>query len=356
MPIHLFSRAPKLLPTLTLALGTAVLTPSAALAQQVVNATPTGQEVPGNSSVAWQFDNASLVNPQSIKIFLNDQDVTGQSIIDPTRNYFGYRPGDALPPGQHDVRVEFQTTQGVGYAARWSFSVPNTAIEISSVTHNGAEEPLGNGATFLATINGTERAQASVLLVQNGQTVDTLPASEVSPGVYVATVTVGSQGVVSEGILVGRLKQGDRVVYSVAPQAFAFNPSTVATEVSQTQTTEGNTADAATENQTLTLSITEPTNNGVISSSSGFTLQGMTTPGATVTVDVTAPPVRVGPFSVGGEQVLLDNAQATVAEDGSFSIAVPRPAVLQGGMKYDVVITAEKDGVQEQVTLTLTQA
>ncbi|MEM8639515.1 MAG: hypothetical protein AAGG51_11980 [Cyanobacteria bacterium P01_G01_bin.54] len=349
-------RSPQFLSTIALALGTALLTPSAAVAQRVVNETPKGQEVPGNSSVAWQFENVSLVNPQSIKLFLNDQDVTGQSIIDPTRNYFGYRPANALQPGSHSVRVEFSNSEGVGYAASWSFAVPSTAIEISSVTHNGAEAPLGNGATFLATINGTASSQASVLLVQNGQTVRTLPASEVSAGVYVATVTVGAQDAVAEGILVGRLKQGDRVVYSVSPQAFAFNPSITTTEVTQTQTTGGDTSTEPTVTEALTLSVAEPSDNAVINSSDGFTLKGMTTPGATVTVDVTAPAVRVGPFSVGGAQVMLDGAQATVAADGSFSIDVPRPAVLQGGMKYTVTVTADKDGQQEQVTLMLTQA
>lgn len=350
----------RLLPAIALAVGTAILSSSAAIAQQVVNATPTGQDVPENSSIAWQFDDVSLVNSQSIKIFLNDQDVTGQSILDPGRNYFGYRPAQELTPGDHKVRVEFATPQGVGYAATWSFAVPNTAIEISSVTHNGAEQPLGKDATFLATVNGTPGAQASVLLVQNGQTVRTVPASEVSSGVYVATVTVGAQDAVKEGILVGRLTQGDRVVYSVAPQAFAFNPSTTATTVTQTQTTQTTGGTNATNTtptaQPLTLAVTEPTNNGVISSKDGFTIKGTTLPGAAVTVSAIAPAVRVGPFSVGSEQVLLDGAQATVAADGTFSIAVPRPAVLQGGMRYNVTVTAEKDGEQEQTTLTLTQS
>ncbi|NEO86207.1 MAG: hypothetical protein F6J87_18410 [Spirulina sp. SIO3F2] len=349
-----------LLPAIALAVSTAILAPSAAIAQQVVNATPTGQDVPENSSIAWQFDDVSLVNAQSIKIFLNDQEVTGQSILDPGRNYFGYRPSQELTPGSHNVRVEFATPQGVGYAATWSFAVPNTAIEISSVTHNGAEQPLGKDATFLATVNGTPGAQASVLLVQNGQTVRTVPASEVSSGVYVATVTVGAQDAVKEGILVGRLAQGDRVVYSVAPQAFAFNPSTTATTVTQTQTTQTtgttNTSGSTSTAQALTLTVTDPANNTVINSKSGFTITGTTTPGAVVTVDAVAPPVRVGPFSVGSAQTLLDGAQATVAADGTFSVAVPRPAVLQGGMKYNVTVTAEKDGTQEQVTLTLTQA
>ena len=74
--------------------GAAVLWPLAialqpSAAQQIVNATPAGQEVPNNSSITWKFDNARLVNPSSLRVLLDGQDVTAQSFIDTNTNTFG---------------------------------------------------------------------------------------------------------------------------------------------------------------------------------------------------------------------------------------------------------------------------
>lgn len=330
-----------------------------AFAQQVVNVAPTGQAVAIDSTIAWQFDEVSAVDASSIRIYLNDQDVTSQSIIDASRNYFGYRPAQPLTPGTYEVRVEFSNTQGANFIARWPFAVADAALEITSITHNAADQPLGSGASFLATIDGTPGVTAAVLLVQNGQTVRTVSAAEVSNGVYVASIAVGTNDVVDEGILVGRLAQGNQVVYSVASQAFAFSPNTTATEVSQSQTS-GDTQPTAgvtqTEQTPLTLEVTSHSNNGGVSGSSGFTLAGMTIPNATITVTVTASAPTVGGFlSIGSDQTLLDNARASVDAEGGFSIGVPRPAILQAGTQYTIEVTASRDGETEVVELTLVQ-
>lgn len=345
-----------LLATASLLAGGSLLGESA-IAQQVTNVTPTGQEVPTNSSIAWQFDNVSLVDVASIKVFLNNQDVTRQSIIDGTRNYFGYRPPQALAAGAYEVRVEFRNKQGANFVARWPFTVaaPNPSLTISSVTHNAAEQPLGNGASFLATINGTPGATASVLLVQNGQTVRTLPASQVASGVYVASLTVGANDTVREGVLIGRLEKGGEVIYSVASQAFAFNPGATTTPVTQTQTGQVTQTPGPTTVAPLDLAVTSHTNNGIITGSSGFTLSGTTAQDASVRVSVIASPPRLGPFSIGTGETLLDNATATVAADGKFSINVPRPTILQGGTAYVVTVRATRGTEVKTVELRLVQ-
>lgn len=337
--------------------GGAVVSPQV-LAQQVVNVAPTGSEAAGDSTIAWQFDSVDSVEASSIQVYLNDQEVTSQTIIDTTRNYFGYRPPQDLAPGRYQVRVEFTNTQGARFAATWPFTVADAAVEISSITHNGADQPLGSGASFLATINGTPGATASVLLVQNGQTVSTLPATEVSSGVYVASVTVGNNAV-SEGILVGRLTQGSQVVYSVASQSFAFSPGTTTATVSQSQTGGGtqvvDSGVSQTEQVSLTLDVTSHTNRQTISGDRGFMLEGTTAPGATVRVTVVASAPSFGPFSIGGAQNVLENAPAEVDEDGTFAISVPRPGILQGGTQYAVQVTATLDGETEVVELILVQ-
>jgi hypothetical protein len=322
-----------------------------AIAQRVVNVAPTGQSVASNSDIAWQFDNVALVNAQSIRVFLNDRDVTSQSILDPARNYFGYRPPQPLTAGTYEVRVEFRNTQGTGFIARWPFTVASTSLTITAVTHNTAGQALGSGANFLATINGTADATATVLLVQNGQTVRTLPATQVSPGVYVATLTVGANDRVSEGVLVGRLEKGGSVVYGVAAQSFAFNPSQPATQVSQTQTAPA--SGTPTTTPALTLTITSHQNNGLVSGGSGFTLRGTTVEGAQVAVTVIASAPRVGPFAIGSAETLLRSSSASVNAEGQFSIAVPRPTIVQSGTQYDVTVTATRGTETQTVTLRL---
>lgn len=340
--------------------GPIALTPSAQ-AQQVVNVAPTGQDVPNNSTVAWQFDNAALVDGTSIKVFFNNTDVTGQSILDVTRNYFGYRPAQTLAPGSYEVRVEFKNKQGTGYTAKWPFAVANTKLEILSVTHNAADKPLGKDASFLATINGTPGATASVLLVQNGQTVRSLPASQVSSGVYVASVSVGASDNVREGVLVGRLQSGDRVVYSVASQAFTFNPGTIATPVTQTPTTPaaGPTPAPTTPAATPTLAplavaITSHADNGGVKGS--FTLQGTATPGSNVLVTVKASAPSVGGFlTIGADELVLDRQAVTVDAAGKFSVNVPRALVIQKGTTYTVTTTATRGLEEKSTTLRLRQ-
>ncbi len=328
-----------------------------AQAQQVVNVAPTGQDVPNNSTVAWQFDNAALVDGTSIKVFFNNTDVTGQSILDVTRNYFGYRPAQTLAPGSYEVRVEFKNKQGTGYTAKWPFAVANTKLEILSVTHNAADKPLGKDASFLATINGTPGATASVLLVQNGQTVRSLPASQVSSGVYVASVSVGANDTVQEGVLVGRLQSGDRVVYSVASQAFTFNPGTVATPVTQTPTTPAvapTTPAATTTLAPLSVAITSHADNGSVKGS--FTLQGTATPGSNVVVTVKASAPSVGGFlTIGADELVLDRLAVTVDAAGKFSVNVPRALVIQKGTTYTVTTTATRGLEEKSTTLRLRQ-
>jgi len=347
-----------------IATGTASISPSVQ-AQQVVNVAPTGQEAPNNSTIAWQFDNPNLVNANTIKVFLNGQEVTGQAILDPARNYFGYRPPQNLAPGNYKVQIQFQNKQGQGFIAEWPFAVANTRLEISSVTHNAADQPLGQGSSFLATINGTPGANASVLLVQNGQTVRTLPATQVSSGVYVASVTVGSGDNVREGILVGRLQAGDRVVYSVASQAFAFNPGTTATQVTQTQTggatqTPTNqvqnpnaqqTSPTAQASAPLSLEITSPQNNAGVNGS--FTVEGTTTPGATVRVSAQAITRVLG--VVGTSQTVLNNQEVRVGADGKFTINVPRADVINQNTTYTIELTATRGSETKRTTLQVRQ-
>jgi hypothetical protein len=335
---------------------------SSAIAQQVTNVNPTinSQSVAADSSIYGSFNtNGGTVDPNSVRIFVNNRDVTRESVI--TGNFFSYRPTQSLSPGENQVRVEFKNMAGQGFVANWGFQVeqPRAALDITSVSHNATTTALGSGSTFLATINGTPSAQASVLIL-DGTTMRRIPAQEVSSGVYVATLNLGSGDRFNEGIVIGRLERQGKTVYSAASQAVAFQPNAASTQVTQVQTTPTGqpttnqpTTNQPTTNQPTTSTLTnlQPTftshQDGGVIESQGFTLTGQTQPNARVRVSVTSP-------SLFGESTLVDT---TISADsnGMFTVRVPRPLILNAGIRYNVTAIANNSGQTAQTTMTLTQ-
>ena len=341
-----------------------------AIAQQVINVAPSGQQDPQNLSIAWQFDNTSLVNPQSIRVFLNNQDVTNQSILDVNRNFFGFRPNQTLATGNYEVLVQFTNTQGSSFNAKWQFSVasPRTALEINSVTHN-AVQPLGTGATFLATIKGTPGAKGSFLIATNDSNVDAaiVPASEVSSGIYVASDSSISNISIREGVLVGRLEKNGEVIFGAANQPFVIKAGATTNQVTQTQTSNNfgqvnqtsNNPNFGQVNQfpnssPLTLAVTSHNNNSVVQGGNGFTLSGITSPNAVIKVTAVASPPQFGPFSLGTPETLVNDQFARVDANGQYSIMIPRPLIVQSNTQYVVSVTASRGNEIQKIVLNLT--
>lgn len=331
-------------------------------AQQLVNVNPNvnSQSVSADSSIYGSFNNnGGTVDPKSVKIFVNNQDVTGNSVI--TGNFFSYRPTQSLRSGTNEVRVQFENTTGQGFNASWQFQVeqPRAALEITSVTHNASTSALGTGSTFLATINGTPGAQGSVMIL-DGTTMRRILAQEVSPGVYVATLNLGSRDRFNEGIAIGRLERQGKVVFGAADQAVVLQPGAASTQVTQVQTTGQTTGQTTSGQPTQT---TQPTQvatstavlqpkftshqDGQLVETQGFTLTGQTQPNANVRVVVSMP-------SFFGSSNLVDT---TVSADnsGNFNVQVPRPLILNAGIRYEVRAIANNNGQTAQTQMTLTQ-
>jgi hypothetical protein len=330
----------------------------AALAQRVVDVSPdvNSQSVPPDTSISGQFDTANTpaVDLNSVRIFVNNQDVTSRSTI--TRNFFSYRPDQPLPPGQSQVRIDYRNVNGEQRSVNWGFTVqqPQATVQISSVTHNAASNQLGPGTTFLATVNGTPGSQASILLIQDGRTVRELQAQEVSSGVYVATLNVQSSDRLNEGIVVGRLRRQNQTTFAAASQPVVFNPSAGGTVVvpdsSGTGTGTGSTGSTT---QQLQPSFTSHRNGGEVSGS-GFTLVGQTRPNATVDVQVTSTVSVLGVVNLGG-QTLLDQ-EVTADQNGRFEVRVPGPRIPVPGTRYTVRATASLNNETSRATeITLTQ-
>ncbi|APB33204.1 hypothetical protein GlitD10_0886 [Gloeomargarita lithophora Alchichica-D10] len=305
-----------------------------AVAQQVgdPNPEPDSRQVSPDTSISGVFSEAQ-VNPNSVRIVVNDRDVTRQSTI--TRTFFSYRPPSPLPTGRNTVRVTYAGAGGATRTVQWSFRVQpaQAQVKINSITHNADSQPLGPGSTFLATINGTPRSQATVWLVREGRTPEALSAQEVSPGVYVATLAVRSGDVFRNGVVVGRLQRNDQLVNGAASQPVEFVNTATNTPVPPIGTVPP----------------TNPTNPGVVAlqpqftshrtgdeiRTRGFTLVGQTRPRAVVQIRVTSQvPVFGGVITVAPQTLV--NQDVVADGNGRFEIAVPYRGVVPAGAEYRV--------------------
>lgn len=331
-----------------------------AIAQRIVNVNPglDSQDVVADTSISGVFEatNGVGIDVNSVKIFLNGNDVTNRSTINNT--FFSYRPDKPLSSGSQTVKLEYKNTNGQSRVVTWSFIVqqPQVSIEITSVTHNAANETLGPGATFLATINGTPKAKASVLLIEDGKTIREIPAQEVSSGVYVATLNLKASDRVKEGIIIGRLQRQNQTVFGSASQAFAFSSNASSPTNPPVQEPDSKPDNNTPVNRPLKPTFTSH-QNGERIKTKGFTIVGQTQPNAIVEIKVSYQvPILGGLININLGGGTLVNQKVTADNNGNFKLDVPAPASVSSGTRYTIqsVATNQKK-TSQPVDLTLIQ-
>ncbi|MBD1910223.1 MULTISPECIES: Ig-like domain-containing protein [unclassified Leptolyngbya] len=334
-----------------------VVLPQFALAQRLVDVEPAvnGQNVPSNTSISGEFDagNGPAVDPGSVRILVNGQDVTGQSTI--TRGFFTYRPAQPLPAGQLvRVQVDYRNVNGDRQTTSWSFTTQaaQPTAQITSVTHSANAGSQASGSTFRVTINGTPGAQASVLLVQDGRTIRELRAQETSSGVYTATLPVGQSDRVQEGVVVARLQRQGQSTYAAAPQPFQFG---VATQPTPTPTPSPSPSPQPTPSPTqgeLRPRFTSH-RDGQEVGNGRFTLVGQTRPNATVDIQVT---YRVSVLGVNVVEQTLVDEEVQADRNGQFQLEVSPPRLPVPGVRYTVRATARQGNeTSSETRITLSQ-
>lgn len=362
--------------SLGLALGAGAMTVPViltrpAIAQQIVDAAPSGDEILANSSITWKFDNASLVDANSLKLMVDGVDVTAQSIMDTRSNTFGYKPSTPFKVGTHNVELQFKNTRGIVYKATWAFDVANIQLDITAVYHNANQGSLATGDEFRTEIRGTPKANAQIFLIQNGNTVRSLTPTETASGVYKASFPITSRDQVNEGIVIARLEKSGKVIFRTVDSPFAINSvsTPVATSgVTQTVVTQPtNTSVLPTNpNQALTVEVTSPRNNEQMNAAAGFTLTGKTLPGATVTITAQVEPLPpsllqtlgslvTGSSATGRATSLFNREPVTVKEDGTFEVVVPRTAGVSAGQVYRMTVQAQRGTEMKTVSLSVKQ-
>jgi hypothetical protein len=339
--------------------------PAPLLAQQVSNVSPglNSDDVPADASISGVFrkKDGVGVDLNSVRIYVNDQDVTNRSTI--TANFFSYRPDRPLSPGTNQVKVAYKDEKGKDRTVIWTFDVqqPQAKVEITSVTHNAESKALGPGSTFLATIKGTPNANTRVLLVENGKGVRQLPVQEVSPGVYVATLNVTANDNISEGIVVARLQRQNQTIFRAASQPLVLSKQASSGEIPPTQPNNPNQPEKPTRpnngqsnNRPLRPLFTSHQNGNRINTR-GFILTGQTQPNAQVKVKVTASLSILGGFVNLSNSTLVDET-ITADSQGNFQVDVPPPPTLAPGTQYTIQAVAKnKDETSQAVQFGLVQ-
>ncbi len=309
--------------------------PQEVAAQRVVNIAPASDSATArpDSSISGQFDAMGTpeVDPASVRIFVNNVDVTASSTI--TSRFFSYRPTQPFAPGAVRVRVEYRNVIGQSRSSTWMFTVqPQAALQLNAVTHN-AVTGLTTGATFSVTLNGTPGGQAAILLVENGQAVRELTARETSSGVYTASLRVGAGDRLNEAIVIGRLRGQGQTVYGAASQAAAFNvASAPQPPVNPTPLPEPEPVFE------LQPRFTSHQDNDRVGTQ-GFTLVGRSRPNATVQVRVV---LRASVLGIGLDGQTLIDETVTANANGRFEAQVPSSALagLPAQLQYRVQATA----------------
>lgn len=321
-----------------------------ARAQQITDPSPaqaaTNVEPTSPISASFRSQDGVSVRPETVRVFVDGQDVTSQSVI--TRDFFTYRPAQPLPPGRREVLLEFTNTQGVTRRVTWSFTVGSPVrASIDLVDHNAGNRPLAAGEILLVTVKGTPSSRVTVYLVQDGQRVQTLPAQEVSSGTYVVNALIEPKDVTREGIVIARLENGGQVRFMTAEQPARLIEG--ATGGIQRLTTQE--VSATISPSSLLPQITNLRDGDRVSGSS-FTLQGTTAPNASVRVNVTASTSLGGIISA---QQTVTNQTVQADAQGRFTVTV-RPPIPASGTVYQINLTATSGNqTSPTVTLRLTQ-
>ncbi len=334
------------------ALIASLLVTTPAWAQRISNPSPaqgaTNVEPQSPVSVTFAADNGVTVRPETVRLSIDGTDVTRSTVV--TSDFLSYRPSQPFSAGPRQVLLEFTNSAGQARRVTWSFTVGQTvAAEISSVVHNAAGRPLAAGEIMLITVNGTPGSTVTVYLVQDGRTLQNLPAQEVSSGVYVVNALVESKDATNEGIVVARLANASQVRFATAEQALRLVTG-AATGQQQLSVT-----DAAVSGTTSGLRQPEVTNyrNGDRITDRSFTVNGVTSPNASVRIEASAETSLVGGFL--GTQQTLANQTVQADSQGVFTITL-RPTITTAGTRFVIRMTASQGGqTSATTTLELTQ-
>ncbi|MCD4783701.1 MAG: hypothetical protein K8T10_07720 [Candidatus Eremiobacteraeota bacterium] len=241
----------------------------------------------------------------TIKILVNDQDVTNKAVITP--GFIIYKPDAPLPEGRNTVNIIFKSKKGKNLAKKWSFYI-SSKNRIDSVRHD-AKNDLMVKEKLKVTLIGEPLARASFDI---GRWKRNIPMKEVSPGIYEGFYEVSPTDNVSDAKITGKLRTKVGGVY----EKTANTPVTI-------------------NAQFFRVKILEPKNNAYVTQV--FTLKGRTTPNTLVKISMGLA------FNVGG-----DALSAPAKPGGGVDVDVDETGFFQLDMGFPIAVKGMKMAISCQ--------
>jgi hypothetical protein len=273
-----------------------------------------------NISATFSDASGSGIDPNSIKMLLNGEDITKN--VNATQAFVSYRPDNLLPAGVNTIELSLTDRAGNKAVSTWKFNLREAASIIKSVAYN-APENAGPGDVITVTIEGEEKNTAKFWFVSSaGNKLTEQPMRETSPGVYTGEYTIRRSDNLNNASVVGAITTASDSVYTL-------------------------TADKKIGGQSAALTKPKITNPAADSSvASPVTIKGTADPGSTIQVKITYTSVLLGALETSGT---LSEQTLTTGENGVFTSAPVALSALLGG-KTEYKITAAMIGVNGEVS------
>jgi hypothetical protein len=138
-----------------------------------------------NISVTFDDKSGSGIDPSSVRIRLDDKDVSDDAQI--SSQFVSYRPDAALAAGRHDVSIAAKDRAGNSVTKTWSFRMAAGAEIIKSFTFAAESDTLLPGTDMTFTLIGEPGGKATFSI---GDRLQNAPMTETQPGRYLATYTI----------------------------------------------------------------------------------------------------------------------------------------------------------------------
>lgn len=157
------------------------------------------------------------VDPNSVKITLDDRDVSSTTFVSPTE--FLFSPNYDLSASNHTVQVTGKSSDGVAFDRSWSFT-SGTSVVDNFIRNANPADGSSVGSTF--TISGVTLPNSSVRILAAGRAI-VGGLFAVGTGTYVTDITADSSGHFSQQVSLDTSSPGDVSVRitSTAPTTHA---------------------------------------------------------------------------------------------------------------------------------------
>ena len=177
-------------------------------------------------SISAVLDDAvgSGIDEDSVKITVNDTDVTAQSTV--TAGFVSYRPPNALTAGVKTVAISVRDKAGNAGSGKWNLTVRGATDVIKSFTYT-ALAGLQPGDVITVRMETEPGGTASFSLVRDEQKLRTVQMQEASSGVHTGEYTIRKDDNLTGASIVGSFTKGGVTYTTQTPEQIAAPTGTL---------------------------------------------------------------------------------------------------------------------------------